>query len=146
MADDDGGIRGAERGLRAVGDAAPGCGHHPGVVAAVAERNGLVEFAAVQLGEDFERAALADTGILSAPDKYITAVYPQRECFLDYFDSDTLLIVSEFSNVSDRLKSYDFQNSEITEKLISSGRMVPWPPDGSRTMEAAAIWVRMAPW
>ncbi len=70
-----------------------------------------------------ERAALADTGILSVPDKYITAVYPQRECFLDYFDSDTLLIVSEFSNVSDRLKSYDFQNSEITEKLISSGEI-----------------------
>ena len=70
-----------------------------------------------------EEEALAETGILKVPDKYISVVYPERQCLLDYFDENTLLIVSEYSAVTDRLKSYDFQNSETVEKLITTGEI-----------------------
>ena len=54
-------------------------------------------------------------------DKYITAVYSERECLLDYFGKDTLLIVRELNAVKDRLKSYGFHLKEIEESLITKG-------------------------
>ena len=54
-------------------------------------------------------------------DKYISAIYPEKECMLDYFDDSTLVIVSELNAVNDRIKSYDFQNKETVDGLLLSG-------------------------
>ena len=63
-----------------------------------------------------------DAGIdIGCADKYISVIYPEKEAFIDYFDSDTLVIVSELNGVTDRIKSYDFQNRETVDSLIESG-------------------------
>ncbi|MBR2474567.1 MAG: transcription-repair coupling factor [Clostridia bacterium] len=74
---------------------------------------------ASELSEELE--ALKSGAELSAPDKYISVIYPEKECLLDYFDTDTLVIVSELNSVLDRIKSYDFQQRETVEGLIEAG-------------------------
>lgn len=58
---------------------------------------------------------------LGAPDKYISVIYPKSECMLDYFDDDTLVIISELNSVYDRIKSYDFESKQTVEGLLELG-------------------------
>ncbi len=68
-----------------------------------------------------ELEALKSGRDIGVSDKYISAVYPEKECLLDYFDENTLVVVSELNAVNDRIKSYDFQSRETAEMLIESG-------------------------
>lgn len=54
-------------------------------------------------------------------DKFIGQIYKKPECLLDYLTRDSLLFVSEFSNVRDRGKAMDFQNSEQLKQGLSDG-------------------------
>ena len=74
---------------------------------------------ALELREELE--GLKNGAEPGAPDRYISAIYPERECLLDYFDEDTLVIVSELNSVNDRIKTYDYQNRESVEMLLQSG-------------------------
>ena len=55
------------------------------------------------------------------PDRYISVIYPERECLLDYFGEDTLVIVSELNAVNDRIRSYDFQSKQSVELMLEVG-------------------------
>ncbi len=68
-------------------------------------------------------AVVTDTDSFSL-DKYISCIYPERECFLDYFGKDTLVIVRELNSVNDAIKAVEFRNKETSEALISSGQML----------------------
>ena len=72
-----------------------------------------------ELREELE--VLKSGADIGGSDKYISLIYPEKECLLDYFDADTLLVVSELNAVNDRIKSYDFQSRESSEQLIMSG-------------------------
>lgn len=72
-----------------------------------------------ELAEELE--ALKSGTDIGCHDKYISAIYPERESLLDYFDDDTLVIVSELNAVNDRIKSYDFQTNETVQSLLESG-------------------------
>lgn len=72
-----------------------------------------------ELREELE--ALKNGNEPFAPDKYISVIYPEKECLLDYFDEDTLVIVSELNAVNDRIKSNDFQMRETVQSLIETG-------------------------
>ncbi len=95
------------------------------------QRTSLVEIITKQLARKIpektkqelacELEALKSGTDIGCADKYISAVYPERECMLDYFGEDTLLIVSELNAVNDRIKSYDFQNKEAIEAMLESG-------------------------
>ncbi len=54
-------------------------------------------------------------------DKFIGQIYEKPECLLDYISRDSLLFVSEYSNVSDRGKSMDFQNTEQLKQGLQDG-------------------------
>ena len=71
-----------------------------------------------ELAEELE--ALKNGGELQNSDKYISLIYPEKECLLDYFDENTLLIVSELNAVNDRIKSYDFHSNENSQALIEN--------------------------
>lgn len=70
-----------------------------------------------------ELSELRNGADIGSSDKYISAIYPERECMLDYFDGDTLVIVSELNAVNDRIKSYDFQMKETSEALMETGAL-----------------------
>ena len=58
---------------------------------------------------------------LSNADKFIGQIYDKPECLFDYFSRDSLIFISEFSNVRDRGKSMDFQNSELLKEGLREG-------------------------
>lgn len=74
-----------------------------------------------ELREELEE--LKNGSEIGCSDKYIAAVYPERECMLDYFGGDSLVIVSELNAVYDRVKSYDFQMKESSEALMETGAL-----------------------
>ena len=58
---------------------------------------------------------------LSNADKFIGQIYDKPECLFDYFSRDSLIFISEFSNVRDRGKSMDFQNAELLKEGLKEG-------------------------
>ncbi len=71
-----------------------------------------------------EREAVANGADISFIDKYISCIYPEKECFLDYFGKDTLVLVRELNSVNDAVKASEFRNKESAESLISSGQIL----------------------
>lgn len=53
-------------------------------------------------------------------DKYISLIYSEKECLLDYM-FDSFCIVHSFSGVNDRLKSFEFHERENETELIEIG-------------------------
>ena len=54
-------------------------------------------------------------------DKFIGQLYEKPECLLDYISRDSLLFVSEFSNVRERGRATDFQNAEQLRQAVADG-------------------------
>ncbi len=54
-------------------------------------------------------------------DKYISLIYPQRNCLLDYFDRNSFCILHSYSGINDRLKSVEWHDSENASELVESG-------------------------
>ena len=70
----------------------------------------------------YSEAELIRSGALIAnADKFIGQIYDKPECLFDYFSRGSLLFVSEFSNVRDRGKAMDFQNSETLKQGYEDG-------------------------
>lgn len=69
-----------------------------------------------------EEAEILDSGReLSCIDKYISWIYPEKECLLSYFDNDSLFILEDYSALCDRLKAYEFQENEGMVSSLESG-------------------------
>lgn len=60
----------------------------------------------------------------SFADKYISFIYPEKQCLLDYFGKDYLCIASSYSGINDRLKSAEWHDSENTKELIETGSVI----------------------
>ena len=54
-------------------------------------------------------------------DKYISLVYPEKMCLLDYFGKENLCIVHSLGGINDRIKSFEWQMSQIETELIENG-------------------------
>ncbi len=72
----------------------------------------------------YSEAELIRSGaLISNADKFINQIYEKPESLFDYFDRDTLFFTSEFSNIRDRGKSMDFQNSEALKQGFEDGTL-----------------------
>ena len=56
-------------------------------------------------------------------DKYISVIYPERTCLLDYISSPTLCCIVEENAVRDRLKACRAREEEMLRSLISGGEV-----------------------
>ena len=54
-------------------------------------------------------------------DKFIGQIYDKPECLFDYFERDSLIFISEYSNVRDRGKMMDFQSAEALKQGFADG-------------------------
>ena len=54
-------------------------------------------------------------------DKYITLVYPERTCLLDYFDGKRLVLMRGTNAVTDRLKAAEWHLNQTVVELLEGG-------------------------
>ncbi len=54
-------------------------------------------------------------------DKYISVVYPEKECLLDYFEKDTVVVCEEFAAVCERIRSYEWHLKQEITSLLEEG-------------------------
>lgn len=54
-------------------------------------------------------------------DKYISTVYPEKECLLDYFPKKAVVVCEEFAALSERIKSYEWHQKQAVTSLLEEG-------------------------
>ena len=54
-------------------------------------------------------------------DKYISLVYPERACLLDYFTGKRLVLIHGTNAVNDRLKAAEWHTNQTVVELLESG-------------------------
>ncbi len=62
---------------------------------------------------------------LNCIDKYITFVYPEKKCLLDYFDHGNPIVVQEYTQVMNRAKAFEWQEVENSKALLAQGLVIP---------------------
>jgi len=67
-----------------------------------------------------EISTLEAGGELYSVDKYISFVYPEQECLLDYI-TDDLIILSDYNSITDREKAKDWHNNQAIIALLEEG-------------------------
>ena len=65
-----------------------------------------------------ERASLEEGTSLPFFDRFISLIYPHKECVLDYFDKDSCVIFCDTSSVKQRAREAEAGNNEIVTGLI----------------------------
>ena len=58
-------------------------------------------------------------------DKYISLIYPEKQCLLDYFDSRTLTIIRGSSKVKERLKSGKWHEEQLIQSICEERTIAP---------------------
>ena len=84
-----------------------------------------------------ELAALSDEmAEVHFIDKYISLVYPQKCCLLDYFKERSLVLIRSTSAVNDRLKAEKWHEEEMIKGLVESGMCAPKYAEYSKSAAA----------
>ncbi len=60
---------------------------------------------------------------LNFADKYISLIYNEKCCLLDYFDYTPFVVIQEHAAVNDRIKAFEFRSKETIEELISDAEI-----------------------
>ncbi len=105
-----------------------------------AKKHGKSDQAQKALLEEAE--ILAGDHELSCIDKYISWLYPQKECLIDYFSEDALVIAEDYSAIGDRLRSHDLTDSENLQSLLEAGLLRTDFAEHSRTATWFDAWLR----
>ncbi len=72
-----------------------------------------------------ELAALEGDCEINFADKYITLIYPERACLLDYFGSRTTVLLRGTSAILDRIKASQWHLNQTVEELLEGGTIAP---------------------
>ena len=64
-----------------------------------------------------EVEALTSDRDLNCIDKYISFVYPEKKCLLDYFSKDSLIVIQEYTQVMNRATAFEWQENENKKAL-----------------------------
>ena len=58
-------------------------------------------------------------------DKYISLIYPEKQCLLDYFDGRTLTLIRGSSKVKERLKSGKWHEEQLIQSICEEKTIAP---------------------
>jgi len=72
-----------------------------------------------------ELEAVTAGGELTFIDKYISFVYPEKTCLMDYFVDAPVIITQEWNAVQDRLKAFEFHMRQSVTELLEEGSLPP---------------------
>ena len=82
--------------------------------------------------------SIADVGFF---DKYISLIYPEKICLLDYFSSKALVLVRSSSAVYDRLKADKWHEDENIKELCEGGTISPKYAEYSKSTAALDLFL-----
>ena len=68
-----------------------------------------------------ELLALENDAELNFIDKYITLIYPEKSCLLDYFSRQSTVLVKGISAINDRIKASEWHLNQTAEELLEGG-------------------------
>ena len=68
-----------------------------------------------------EVETLSSNRELGCIDKYISFIYEEKSCLLDYFDKDSTILVHEYSQIANRIKAFVWQENENCKSLLTEG-------------------------
>ncbi|MBE6643291.1 MAG: transcription-repair coupling factor [Ruminococcaceae bacterium] len=54
-------------------------------------------------------------------DKYISLLYPEKQCLLDYLNGKCFCVVHSYSGINDRIKSFQWHEEQNSSELIEIG-------------------------
>ena len=73
-------------------------------------------------------------------DKYITLVYPERTCLLDYFDGKRLVLMRGTNAVTDRLKAAEWHLNQTVVELLEGGTIASKYTDYAKPASAFELF------
>ncbi|MBE6636989.1 MAG: DEAD/DEAH box helicase, partial [Ruminococcaceae bacterium] len=68
-----------------------------------------------------ELEAIAAEADLKFSDKYLSVIYPEKSCLLDYFSSGAFILCEEYAACAERLKSYEWHQKQAISSLLEDG-------------------------
>ena len=68
-------------------------------------------------------------------DKYITLVYPERVCLLDYFGKQSTVFIRNTVAMYERIKAAEWHTNQVVEELLEGGTIAPKYTDYSKSAE-----------
>ena len=80
-----------------------------------------------------EMVAIDNGADINFIDKYITLVYPERACLLDYFGKNTTVFIKNTVSVYERIKASEWHLNQNIEELLEGGTIPPKFTDYSRS-------------
>ena len=72
-----------------------------------------------------EIAVVDSTEEINFADKYITLIYPERTCLLDYFSKRTTVFLRNTTAIADRMKAAEWHIQQTVEELLNAGTIAP---------------------
>ncbi len=88
-----------------------------------------------------ELAALEGGTEINFADKYITLVYPERVCLLDYFSSRTTVFLRGTSAILDRIKASEWHMNQTVEELLEGGTIAPKYTDYAKSQSSLELFL-----
>ena len=79
-----------------------------------------------------EIAAIDNNTEINFIDKYITLVYPERACLLDYFGKNSTVFIKNTLSVHERIKAAEWHLNQTVEELLEAGTIAPKYTDYSK--------------
>ncbi|MBE6662248.1 MAG: transcription-repair coupling factor [Ruminococcaceae bacterium] len=72
-----------------------------------------------------EIAAIDGGGDIHFADKYITLIYPERACLLDYFSKQSTVLMRNTTACYERIKASEWHLAQTVEELLEAGTIAP---------------------
>ena len=79
-----------------------------------------------------EIAAIENNTEINFIDKYITLVYPERACLLDYFGKNSTVFIKNTLAIYERIKASEWHLNQTVEELLEAGTIAPKYTDYSK--------------
>ena len=79
-----------------------------------------------------ELAVLEAQSEINFADKYITLIYPERTCLLDYFSRRSTVFLRGTTAIWDRVKASEWHMNQTVEELLEGGTIAPKYTDYSK--------------
>lgn len=74
-------------------------------------------------------------------DKYITLIYPERACLLDYFSRRSTVFLRGTSAIMDRIKASEWHLNQTVEELLEGGTIAPKYTDYSKPQSSLELFL-----
>ena len=86
--------------------------------------------------------AVLDGGVeLNFADKYITLIYPERTCLLDYFGKRPTVFLRGTTAIWDRIKAAEWHLNQTVEELLEGGTIAPKYTDYSKPQSILELFL-----